>query len=470
MKHGRSFCSANLVETAAALLRPRRSRAKTVFARIVSRTSTVYNDLLTVGPPRFRPNFRSMSSDVTWLRRSWVRLRAAAPDELPEPYDLQCECGTRVRGTRGRTWKQTVCPECMAPLFVLPTNVYPTTRRVPSDVIPGSLLRRAAVITGDLLRKQQQASPQQPDGSAADSPSDDSSEHSTASAAERRLPRIRPTVLLRRTFTPFRLIVAGTLLAVVLTGATVVHQRRLDAARTTWLRAVDQVPQLLTEGDLPALERTLSSACRAAQIIGRSDRQSRLMKSLLEQTRAAADLNRVSLPAVIASIASGRPPADSPVTAPELTQYAFLVDSYIDSSRTGSPEFLIDLPLLPDQPARLTVTLPPLAEYLETRDDGRCLFAFRVLCAIPPSLSDGRGWQVVIDPQSFVLFTSPDLCRLLGLLNNDASDDALLALLADQQRFVESSVDWSSRKDRLPRPAVPVPDSPETDQSEGNSE
>ena len=76
------------------------------------------------------------------IRHLWKRLKGGADAVVSTPFQLTCECGATVRGVRRSTWIESECPSCCHSVFVLPANVYPATRLVPSTVVGGSFPER----------------------------------------------------------------------------------------------------------------------------------------------------------------------------------------------------------------------------------------------------------------------------------------------------------------------------------------
>jgi hypothetical protein len=162
-----------------------------------------------------------MAPGVDKLKRMKARLKGTAAEELPAPYSINCECGTEIEGTRNATSKQTCCPDCLTELFLLPTNVYPSTASVPSDVISGGLAQRLLVVLKELLPGRSQSTETVP---ATKKPSQKKSQGSSAESSDVEtspskprltLPRFNPVRTIRRVLTPLRLLIAGMVLAIV---------------------------------------------------------------------------------------------------------------------------------------------------------------------------------------------------------------------------------------------------------------
>ena len=93
-----------------------------------------------------------MSSLLAKLAKAKSRLFGSAPESVPVPFEVPCDCGHRVTGIRRTSYQIAVCSACQSSLFVLPVNVYPTTKRIRSEVVDGPVLERVGTVVRDLGR------------------------------------------------------------------------------------------------------------------------------------------------------------------------------------------------------------------------------------------------------------------------------------------------------------------------------
>lgn len=344
-------------------------------------------------------------------------------------------------------------------LFLLPTNVYPSTGTVENDVIGGTLGHRIRVVVGELLpgrrsRSQLESEAPPTNGTAVDNAVPDAA----AEAKPRRwrsvpaisLPRINPARVARRVFTPFRLLVLGMILVVATTCYWMYIRSRLETAHQTWRESTDAVAALVEGGDFEALQDTLNRATAAGRLIGQQGPEWRQMLNLLEETRAVTSVSFSTLPALLSDL-----PDDRPIDETELQSFmtdlmngTFVIDGYIDPVGSDSGEYLLDIPAMTSgQPVSVTMRLPQLEEYLVQNPDRRFVFAFRLAGVDTPARFGRDSWKLTVAPESFVLITSEQHCHHLGFAVE--SDPTLAELLARQQRFVEGSERWAGRHQEL---------------------
>ena len=299
-----------------------------------------------------------MADLTTKIRRAKAKLLGTAAADIVVPFQMECQCGTAVTGIRRQTSQQATCTACHQTLFILPVNVYPTTRRVASEVVGGSFGTRLAAATRELIPNTPvDPSTDRPDrsrtsasssgtksaasgrsGSAAGpSPGSanragagntrtasgrsgvrgeasasgtsekkrisgaDSGAHETVSGASGRAagqaqrPRRDVSTVARQTLTPFRLLMCGVVIAVSLTGLWSWNQRRQDNARHAWRIASDNIAESLAAENLQKLESDLQQAVDAAAILRRTDLEAQAVSNLLLQTRAVNNLCGVDL-------------------------------------------------------------------------------------------------------------------------------------------------------------------------------
>jgi len=397
-----------------------------------------------------------MAPGVDKLKRMKARLKGTAADELPAPYAIKCDCGGEIEGTRNPTSKQTCCPDCLTELYLLPTNVYPETTSVPSDVISGGFTHRLAVVAKELLPGRRKAnSPAAPADSKSSRKKSESAKENVEAAEvskpKRRLglPSFNPVRTARRIFTPLRLVVMGMLLAIAGTLGVMWNQNRMETARTTWHDSMDVIPELMAQGDFSELESELVAATDAGRILGQNGQEWRHAFNLLEETRVISTVALSTLPVTMSEAGFSRQTTsdDAESLKALLTKGTFVVDGYIDPAN-GKYKFTLDIPVMPGQPSVIvSLELAELQEYLATSESHRSVFAFRVSDVRSPPNDSADPWIVEVDPLSFVLFTSTPHCEQLGWPVEDESE--FNALLTQQREFIEGSDEWSQRHERI---------------------
>ncbi len=388
-----------------------------------------------------------MSESSQKLKRMRARLRGTVAAELPAKFTIRCECGSSVSGTRGKSWQESTCSECHTVLYLLPTNVYPSTDSVANDVIGGTFGKRLSVVLSEVIprgKRKKKESKQ-----TASSPKQDSM--GTGSRKKKQpppttqgrvpmisLPRFNPVQAVRRIFTPIRLLVLGMLVAVGMTSSWRYHRNQMDAAGRVWRESLDAIPQLIAEGDFQGLQETLAETTHAGRLTGQRGAEWRRTVNLLEETQAVTAICYDTLPELL----SEKTGSEASALAEVVGQY-FVIDGYIDPVGDGSGSFVLDIPAMSGQQSVVvTLQLPPLADYLQTNPTQRFVFGFRLQGEVL-SESNGEFHKLPVAPESFVLFTSAEHCDQLGM--SVQADPALAEVLENQKVFVEESSRWETR-------------------------
>ena len=403
-----------------------------------------------------------MSESISKFKRLSARLRDTVAEEFPASFEANCDCGCRITGVRKSSWQQCACPNCNAALFLLPSNVYPSTGHIRNDVIGGTFAHRLQVVTTEVLsgwRVRGRASKQFP--SVEDIVSETGSEvpeepNFARTPSRRRLPRIslptfNPLKTARRILTPFRLLVAGMLLVIGATSILIYREQQQETAHRTWHESTDSITSLLTDRNFATLQSTLGNATRAGRIIGQRGAKWRLVLNLHQETQALVSVCSETLPSLLSDADTGEPLNDfnQRQLESDLLRGTFVVDGYIDpvSSKTGT--YVIDMPaIFKRQPVTVTMQLPQFDELLDQAESRRFVFAFRLADVGRPG--DRRDlWQLTVDSESFVLLTSKEHCEHLGFPVD--SDPALADVLSRQRTFVKNSARWARRSTEPPR-------------------
>jgi hypothetical protein len=394
-----------------------------------------------------------MSDSSKNIKRLSARLRGTVAEELPAQFSIKCECGSLVSGMRGKSWQQSTCSECHTILYLLPTNVYPTTDSVVNDVIGGTFSQRLRVVLSEALprrkRKASEKSTSSPNQEATRTGSGKKLETTAGRGVTVKsprwripkisLPRINPVEIARRTFTPIRLLILGMLLAVGMTSYWLYHRNQVDAADRVWREAQDAIPQLVAAGDFQALQQTLTNATDAGRLTGQEGPEWRRTVNLFEETLAVTNICYDTLPELL----SEKAVLEASAVAAVMDQY-FVIDGYIDPDGDDAGSFIVDIPAMSGQQSvRVTLQLPPLADYLPTNPTQRFVFAFR----LQGSEQNNEFHELRVAPKSFVLFTSEEHCDQLGM--SAQADPTLAEVLANQKAFVEESSRWEARRDEL---------------------
>lgn len=427
-----------------------------------------------------------MSSLKARLSKAKSRLFGTATKDIAVPFELRCECGHNVAGVRRLSYQIATCSVCDARIYVLPVNVYPATQRIQSEVLDGSVASRLSVILRDLASGECQsdsdsspnsvAPPGRPRRLRAASEESESNRDSSrivagspgrsrktksvpkiSSAAAAlvadqilveepvvRVPRPGITVVLRRIFTPFRLLMLSAAVLIGVTGWWIVTQRQMDDARKTWRREMDVAEQALTARDLVTLHDSLSKAVTAATTLRRDDPDSRLAVSLLLQTQAVQDLSSTDLISTLAGCVSdgGKLSTEKiAVAADSLNGNWFAFECSLRHSPAG---LTADFPLILNSvPVTISISSELLQRAGTALPQSPLMFVASVeSCSV---LDGGKELHVQLNGKSSTLITTRFHATQLGFTG--ANSQSLDALLARQAEFVKSN-ETSRGKDR----------------------
>lgn len=434
--------------------------------------------------------FARMYSLNARLKKAKARLFGSPTKDIVVPFNLRCDCGQQVSGIRRVSYQITTCSACNTKIYVLPVNVYPATKRVRSEVLDGSISKRLSLIVRDLAigetdtatashssghaatssrarrsaaaasSESEEASSGSPD--AADAPrgrvgkskrSVKISQAAAAIVAEEilvdepavRLPRASFSVVVRRTFTPFRLLMLSAAVLIAATGWWVVTQRRMDDARKSWRREMDVAEQALEAGDLTKLHDSLTKAVTAAETLRRNDADSRRAASLLLQTSVVQDLSSLDMISVLAACVSD----DGQLDFEKITSAAealkgnwFVFECELQSSNAG---LTAGLPLVVNSiPVKILTHSDLLRRAGTAFPQSPLLFGARIeSCRVADG---GRDVQIELNGNSSVLITTEYHAAQMGF--TAVNSPGLTAILKQQSDFVISETVLPGKEQR----------------------
>ena len=403
-----------------------------------------------------------MLSFLRKLLLVFKRLAGGARTAVSEPFVATCECGATIAGVRRTSWIEAECQSCFQSVFVLPANVYPATKRVSSSVLSGGLISRLRFVVNEVFPpKEPPPATEEPTPVAAAEAAYEAATTAPVVVAKR---SVNPLAALRRTFTPFRLLMLSVMAVIGVTGYWTIHKRAVEAAQQTWIRTSDVVPSLLDERKLTSLETVLQDAVNAGRILGKQDSEWRTLRNLLQETIAVRNVASEDLLTSFYEAYDKRSMlvdgAEANVQKAALSG-VYVFDTWLRPDKSTGEGFLIDLPATPGRHrVEVKIALPALQELLETLTDGHLLFAATIQSVTAPESRQADPWKVKLNPESFVLITSTAHCKELGLpVDNDAQ---LMSMLERQRAFVAESAAWENRNDTI-TPAQPAVTAENTD-------
>jgi hypothetical protein len=397
-----------------------------------------------------------MAGTFEKLKRIKARLQGGAEAAVAVPFELNCECGGTVAGMRRKSWIESECPECCQTLFVLPANVYPATKRVPSEVLGGSFSDRLQAVVSELLPAKKKPSKKAAEKAVV------AATAAPAVAVKRKpwfsLPHIDIVGFLKRTFTPFRLLMMAMTVVVGLTVYWMTYQRAVENAQQTWLKSPEEIEGLLNDSKMVELQQTLQTAVQAADLLQRDDAESRRIRNMLGETMA---INSIASSELLTAFhnAYNDEGVLQETAASEIEDVCrsgtFLFDSYLTARPGLSDVYLAEFPATPGRhPIELVIPLPAVGDFLEAFEDGRAIFTVTIDQVAAPTIGTYEPWVLHVESTSFVLLTSLPHCERIGLTKD--IDPTLEGILQRQRDFVEGSATWYARAETA---VVEKPDS-----------
>lgn len=436
-----------------------------------------------------------MSELSNKLNRAKAQLFGTAAAEIKVPFQLECECGHRVAGIRQPGSQTVECSQCHTEHFVLPVNVYPTTRRVPSEVLGGNFRQRLFAVIGELIPRKPPTVDRRPKterpvgkpvggqekyseaGPASAMPAyaetgrslqEPTSESSGRSATNNRpdrkaaesepIPALKPrvplSVRIRRQFTVFRLMMFAVVIVVVSTAAWMIHRRQLEQARIAWRSAMDETTGMLEEAQFGELEQLLVRADAAATKLGRNDAEVGAVRNLLRQTQAINGLNSDDLFTEISSAYSRDGRLEGHLvdglcrdlcTGWHVFECRLL--PYTGTESGSVPVYTLEFParIHQDQVQILTDS-SVLGAMVSADPQSPILFAASIeSCRGADGVS--QSWMIKLKSESCALITTVEHAEQFGL--SPESDPQLSAIIDRQKQFVEANnVELLLEKDR----------------------
>ena len=422
-----------------------------------------------------------MSSLLAKLAKAKSRLFGSAPESIAVPFEVPCDCGHRVTGIRKTSYQIAVCSACQSSLYVLPVNVYPTTKRIRSEVVDGPVLERVGTVVRDLVRgdaapgaeqSQEPRSVRKPqeseglrdygaavdlkpknrkskrsmgeDGSSSGSPAEVKAQEPVVAIPLVQVVRPSFATRMRRVFSPTRVLALAGCIILCSTGLWTVHQRKLEQARKVWRLEMDRAETALKQKDLNTLGESLTLAVRAAKTLSRTDEESRVAESLLRQTEAVQQLTSMDLVSQFSNVVRNDGTLDvakAGNVAEGLQGQRFAFDLVLKRRGAGDDSFQLDFPLIvEDMAIDMFVSSSVLSSCFSGTPEAAVVFTACVRECRPPD-SGNRHWRIVLDGPTCTLVTTDFHAEQLGFdLKNVTSLQAVLENQAKIVRSVHDSV------------------------------
>jgi hypothetical protein len=379
------------------------------------------------------------------------RRRSSQP---PPPFEILCRCGHVVTGNRSGSVQRPTCPECQATLFALPISVYPVPRAPRKKLIAAPRPQTDADAPATAAEEPDAESdaglppqvlktapirPRVEPPAAASTATVPAPRRSLrqivgASPLKMQLDRLR-----RKAFTPVKLVLAGIVGVVVLTGWWILHLRERDDAERVVVAASRLGDEALQARDLKAAARQYHKVRAALDRLGRTDSQARILRQTAAELSAGSELCPTSLFEILheaAAAASGR----THLSWDEIFRSSYrdewvVLDAQV-SRRTDpgpGPRYIIDFPLGDGPNQGVVVSELDVFDRALSAGGGpqRVVFAAQLDdCRRDPQ--HDNTWLIVLRPKTGFLWSSGENLEMLGV----GVDEATQQVLSEQSRHL----------------------------------
>lgn len=389
-----------------------------------------------------------MNKTFAKLKRLSSRLSGVSDQTVEIPFEIECDCGATVRGARRASWIESECEECSATVFVLPMNVYPSTKFVPSEILGGTFKERLSVVTKEILHRKKQTDDLDEASSKQSGDVADASKAAAAAKAKWKLPKFTlPQInfrqLITRTFSPFRLLMLAVIATVGLTGWFMVQQRQTETAQKVWLESTATIAGKLEQDDLNGLLLELELALNAGAVLGKDDAEYRLLSNLQVETMGTDALAPSGLLDVFQAAYDAenhlKPDARSKIDK-ACTAGWFLFDAVATKINTEHGiTWMVDFPATPGlHPVSIILPQLLLVEQLELDSDTRLLFVAKLSVQTAPATNEDGQWALQVSSEDFAVLTHAAQCKVVGF--DPDEDKGLVETLQQQTEWVEAGM------------------------------
>jgi hypothetical protein len=364
-----------------------------------------------------------------WLTKATEALRGEKEPE-PQPFEIDCECGTHHGGFRRRKHQRIICRSCGTALFIMPSDTYPpplapepkkkrkrkgrrSARR--HEVVP----TQAAVDAGRALASKAVSEVTQASAQVAARTSD------AGRGLWQRITGLALSVV--RFWSPFRIVILCIVLAVGGTVFLTVRTGADEAALSRLKESDEQAREALADGDLAAAQEQFAVAVDALDQLGWVTKPLACeIRQFHRETTAMQDLLTAS-PFDVAADAEdafvhGRlDEFDRQFQLHHAHRWIVLEGPVARVGRTARGGYYrIDVPsAIGDKRRTLVISgrLPAL-DTLKFRDAPRDVILAGQLKSCELS-GDRRSWVLRLEPQTAFLWSDPGNYAAIGMASSD---------------------------------------------------
>ena len=353
-------------------------------------------------------------------------------DAEPVEFTLTCHCGGIITGTRGPRMQVAVCPACAAQLCVLPLSPYPRPKlRTPKKkpVTPAVPRRSRDPDDNDKDNDNDEDAVRTPPPIPNRTGRQTSSSKLTAKKSSRadrgqgesaRDAPLRPATP-RKIVTPLRLVAVGMVAVVSLAGWWVAHRRAVARAVVTFAESSKSGRTALAKSEFDTADQQLTRAVTSLQLLGRDDREARLVRQLAREAAAANGLDTASLFELLGEGRAARNTAAPGVDWQQNLRRShqgrwFLLESNGLQFAGGDPPlWSFSLPLIPGaEPVRIRGDMSNWARRWGSTPPAQVIFAAQLEDVRVFQDTTSKGWEIILKKDSLFLWTDSQLYGTLG--------------------------------------------------------
>ena len=372
-----------------------------------------------------------------WLSRASSLFQQAVP--VPEPFEVECDCGGKVVGQRTATHQRPICHVCERPVFVLPANVYPKPTPKPT---PKQSSQPKSIKQGDVTVRSRT-----PKNVVADvsSPTPSSVSPAIQKLAQGRKVEAKPVAepLLPAEprsplISPLRLISTAIVLISSLTAGGLWYRHRIENAKAIVAISADAGMAAIREHDFVKAAHELDRARLAVDTLGRTDQAAKDIRRFAREASALARLASNSLTEFLQeTLTNSTPGQTEPLKMASLDKNAWvLFDATIFPSDEGKDRLVIDAPiLLRKNVVRIEIesaTLRRASQSAESSDVPRVIFAAQ-LDQVSPLRGKPPTSVLTLNGKSAFLWTSYETYASVGYRPVDEEEERQTKAILQRQ-------------------------------------
>ena len=369
-----------------------------------------------------------------WLGRT-TSLFQKPPLPLPEPFEVECDCGGKVVGQRAANYQKPTCSNCRRPVFVLPLNVYPRPlpKSPPKNTSPkkGGESKGTPTSTNAVVQDIPVNSPTKPTSGKKPVAG-----RATASPVETEPELLReprgPLI------TPLRLVSVAIILVSAVTISGLVHRNRIETAKATVATSADAGMAAIKEGDFAKAAKELEKARLAVDLLGRKDQTADEIRRFSREATALANLAASSLTEFLEeTLANATSGQTEPLRMASLDKNAWVIfDANVIPAAEGGNLLTVDSPVfLKKASVEIeieSVAISKAARSSESGENPRVIFAAQLEQVSVPKGEPPKS-VLTLNGKTAFLWTSYNTYSAIGYRPHDAENEQQTKSLLDRQ-------------------------------------